>query len=64
MPAVAAEWQQVHGRASEEADIDELFDAFIPLQIACLADHTDLIPGCLDAVAAMRERRLANGEKP
>jgi phosphonoacetaldehyde hydrolase len=61
IPAVADEWQQVHGRAPEETDIDELFDAFIPLQIDCLADHADLIPGCLEAVAAMRERGMKIG---
>jgi phosphonoacetaldehyde hydrolase len=61
MPAVADAWRKVRGRAVEEADIDELFDTFVPLQIGCLADHADLIPGCLDAVTAMRERGIKIG---
>jgi phosphonoacetaldehyde hydrolase len=61
LPAVADEWQQVRGRAPEETDIDELFAAFVPLQIDCLADHADLIPGCLEAVTAMRERGMKIG---
>jgi phosphonoacetaldehyde hydrolase len=61
MPAVADAWRQVRGRACEEADIDELFDAFIPLQIDCLAEHADLIPGCLEAIAAMQERGIKIG---
>jgi phosphonoacetaldehyde hydrolase len=61
MPAVADAWQQVRGRACEEVDIDELFEAFVPLQIDCLAEHADLIPGCLEAIAAMRERGMKIG---
>jgi phosphonoacetaldehyde hydrolase len=61
MSAVVDEWRRVHGRAPEETDIDELFDAFIPLQIDCLAEHADLVPGCLEAIAAMRQRGMKIG---
>jgi phosphonoacetaldehyde hydrolase len=61
MPAVAAAWQAQHGRACGEADVDRLYEAFLPLQIAAVARHARLIPGALAAVEAMRRRGMAIG---
>jgi phosphonoacetaldehyde hydrolase len=61
LPDVAERWRAVHGRDCSETDIDEMFAEFIPLQLSCLADYADLIPGCLEAVAAFRARGLKIG---
>jgi phosphonoacetaldehyde hydrolase len=61
LPDVAERWQKAHGRACTETDIDEMFAEFVPLQLACLADYADLIPGCLEAVASFRARGLRIG---
>lgn len=61
IPAVAERWRAAHGRDCTEADIDEMFAEFIPLQLACLADYADLVPGCLEAVAEFRARGLKIG---
>ena len=59
--AVRRKWQEVHGAPPAEADVDKMFEAFIPAQLAVLADYADLIPGCLDACKAFRERGLKIG---
>ena len=59
--AVARRWEQVHGRRPDENDVEEMFQDFIPLQLACLADYADLIPGTLEAVADFRQRCLKIG---
>jgi len=59
--AVRRKWQEVHGAPPTEADVDEMFKAFIPAQLAVLADYADLIPGCLDACKAFRGRGLKIG---
>jgi len=56
MDEVAAAWEQEHGRAPIEQDIDDMFADFQPLQLACLADYADIIPGTLETVAGLRER--------
>ncbi|MCS7071742.1 MAG: phosphonoacetaldehyde hydrolase, partial [Anaerolinea sp.] len=61
LPAVRARWEAVHGRPPAEADIDALFADFNPRQIAITQQYTDLIPGALDAVAALRARGLKIG---
>ena len=58
---VAQRWEQVHGREPNECDVEEMFRDFVPLQLACLADYADLIPGTLEAVAEMRRRGLKIG---
>ncbi len=59
--AVAARWEKKHGRKPNEADVEAMFKDFIPLQLQCLAQYADLIPGTLEAVAEFRRRGLKIG---
>ena len=61
MEEVDSMWREVHGRAPTDDDVEAMFQQFIPLQLDCLADYADLIPGTLDAVAAFRDRGLKIG---
>lgn len=54
MPPVAAAWQRAHGRPPTEADIDAMYDEFIPVLMDVLPDYCDLIPGTVAAVDALR----------
>src|SRR5438105_14674463 len=56
LPAVRERWIKAHGGPPGDADVEAMFQAFIPLQLACLGEYSQLIPGALDAVAAMRGR--------
>ena len=58
---VASKWQQVHGRPVTEQDLADMFADFQPLQMQYLADYADLIPGTLDAVAALRAQGICIG---
>ncbi|GMR22448.1 MAG: phosphonoacetaldehyde hydrolase [Acidobacteriota bacterium] len=58
---VAARWQEVHGRKPSEDDVEAMFQDFVPLQLECLADYADLIPGTVEAVARFRKRGLKIG---
>ena len=60
-PRIAAAWLARHGRAAVHADVDALYQRFLPLQTAMVARHADLIPGALEAVAAMRARGMKLG---
>lgn len=61
MPEVAAAWAAQHGHPPDEAQLDALYQRFLPLQTAMVEKHSGLIPGALDAVAAMRARGLKIG---
>ncbi len=56
IPAVAKRWEGVHGCLPGEEDVEEMFAEFVPLQLDCLADYGELIPGCIESVEACRRR--------
>ncbi len=54
---VAAMWKQVHGNACTEGDVQEMFEKdFMPLQVACIADYSALIPRTVETVNELRGR--------
>lgn len=57
--AVALRWQDVHGRRPDDGDVDRLYERFLPLQVQTVGEHAELVPGALEAVAAMRARGMA-----
>jgi phosphonoacetaldehyde hydrolase len=61
LESVRAGWKNKHGRLPTEADIDRLYADFIPLQLKCLSDFSDLIPGTKETVAMLRKRGLKIG---
>lgn len=61
MPAVAERWQEAHNRPPTEADVEAIYQAFIPLQMETLLDYADLIPGTREAIADFRQRGLKIG---
>jgi phosphonoacetaldehyde hydrolase len=56
LPAVSSRWQTIHGRTWTEGDVEQLFERFVPLQLAVLDKHSQLVPGLLHCVASLRRR--------
>lgn len=61
MPGVRDAWQTLRARIPNEADVEELYTEFIPLQFSCLAVFSTLIPGVVEAVERFRGRGLKIG---
>jgi phosphonoacetaldehyde hydrolase len=61
LESVRQRWQDAHGRPPTEQDVETMFQDFVPLQLQCLANYADLIPGTLEAVADFRRRGLKIG---
>lgn len=61
VPAIAQRWQDAHGRAPVEADIEAMYADFHPLLFEILADSATPIPGVLEAVSAFRRHGCAIG---
>jgi phosphonoacetaldehyde hydrolase len=59
--SVRERWRERHGRPPDEDDVEAMFRDFVPLQLACLADYADLIPGTLESVATFRKRGVKVG---
>ncbi len=59
--SVHQRWEETYNQPPQESDIDAMFEAFVPLQLSCLAEYADLIPGTLETVAEFRKRGLKIG---
>jgi phosphonoacetaldehyde hydrolase len=61
LPRVANAWADRHGRAPTDADIDAVYAAFLPKNIAVAARFANLIPGATDVVAELRSKGIKIG---
>jgi len=61
LPSIAAQWLQLYGHGFGDADADELYEAFTPMNAASVRWHAELIPGVLQTVAVLRARGLKIG---
>ncbi len=60
-PEVAARWLQKYGQPVSDADVDELYARFLPLQKQVLGQHCDLIPGMKPVFDELVRRGIAVG---
>jgi len=61
MPEIAAQWQEKYGHAPTDADVDRVYDIFVPMNEKVAADYADLVPGCKEAIDALRAMGLKIG---
>lgn len=60
-PAVAKAWRKEHGVPASDADVDNLFHNFVPMQISILKEYAQPIPGLSDVIAALHGRNIKIG---
>jgi len=61
VPRVRDAWKKARGRFPTSADLDSLYQQFIPLQFSCLAEYSAMIPGVVESVQRFRARGLKIG---
>jgi phosphonoacetaldehyde hydrolase len=60
-PTVAARWRDAAGHEPTEADVEDLFANFVPLQLECLVRYSTVIDGVAETVARIRKRGIKIG---
>lgn len=61
LPRVAQAWADAHGHLPTDADIDAVYDVFVPKNIAVAASYSAVIPGVADVTRALREDAVRIG---
>jgi phosphonoacetaldehyde hydrolase len=61
LPRVGDLWCDKYGNRPADADVQAMYDEFLPLQKETLTKHSDVIPGISGAVAECRRRGLKIG---
>jgi phosphonoacetaldehyde hydrolase len=57
-PEVIADWAQQYGSQPQPSDVEEIYAQFIPLQMDCLLQYSQLIEGVAETVERFRSKGL------
>ena len=60
-PQIAERYKKVVGRTPTDDDVTAIYERFMPLQIEKIAEHSALIPGALETIAALRAQGIKIG---
>lgn len=61
IPRIAQAWREAKGRDFGDADVDAIYEVFVPLNAEVVTDYADLIPGAVETVAELRARGIKIG---
>ncbi|XP_064598210.1 phosphonoacetaldehyde hydrolase-like [Liolophura sinensis] len=54
IPEIRARWKEVYGKEPDQNDVDNMFKDFVPLQLGCLRQYSELLPGVADTVKRLQ----------
>ena len=54
VPEIRERWKTVHGKDPDQGDIDRMFADFVPMQLECLRQYTDLLPGVAETTQRLQ----------
>ena len=60
-PRLAAEWDRVHGAAPTDADVDRVYEVFVPMNEKVVADYATLVPGAKEMLDDLAARGIKVG---
>ncbi|WP_119309302.1 phosphonoacetaldehyde hydrolase [Cohaesibacter haloalkalitolerans] len=59
--AIAAQWLANYGHVPTDADVDSIYEIFVPMNEKVAADYAGLVPGALETIAWLRARGIRIG---
>jgi len=48
VPEIRERWKSIHGSYPTQSDVDAMFADFVPMQVECLPQYADLLPGVVE----------------
>jgi len=60
-PRLAAEWERVHGAAPSDADVDKVYEIFVPMNEKVVANYATLVPGAKEMLDWLAARDIKVG---
>ena len=55
-PEISNKWSEVYNRPFNKNDIDNIYNDFVPLQLECLAQYSNLIPGTENSLNKLKKK--------
>ncbi len=60
-PEIRERWKSAKGTYPDQADVDRMFEDFVPAQIECLPNYSGLLPGIADVTQALQKSGIKLG---
>ncbi len=61
VPEIRERWKGVHGKYPDQSDVDSMFADFVPMQLECLRNYTDLLPGVAEVIQRLQSQGIKIG---
>ena len=55
VPQIRERWKGVHGKYPGQEEVDAMFADFVPMQLACLRNYTNLLPGVAETTQKLQK---------
>ncbi|MCH8090825.1 MAG: phosphonoacetaldehyde hydrolase [Proteobacteria bacterium] len=60
-PEIRHRWKEIKGKDPDQGDVDDMFEDFVPMQLDCLRQYTDLLPGVAEVVQRLQKQGIKIG---
>jgi phosphonoacetaldehyde hydrolase len=60
-PEIRNRWKEIKGKDPDQGDVDAMFADFVPMQLDCLRQYTDLLPGIAEVVQRLQKQGIKIG---
>lgn len=61
VPEIRERWKSVHGKYPDQTDVDDMFEDFVPMQLACLRKYTMLLPHVAEVTQKFQKEGIKIG---
>ena len=61
IPEIRKRWHGIHGQYPNQANVDRMFEDFVPLQLDCLRNYTTLLPLVAETTQSLQKQGIKIG---
>jgi len=61
IPEIRERWHSIHGQYPNQANVDRMFEDFVPLQLDCLRNYTTLLPLVAETTQSLQKQGIKIG---
>jgi len=61
IPVIRERWLGIHGQYPNQADVDRMFEDFVPMQLGCLRSYTTLLPLVAETTQSLQKQGIKIG---
>jgi len=58
---ISTRWTQIYGEDPTEKDVDKMFKDFVPMQLDCLAEYSEILPNVKETIDILRNDNIKIG---